>query len=576
MDEPKPKADATVDESAQKTPVINIVMRFLVLAPDGGDVELRIRVMKDGAFFRSLCLDPPAPREFTIRILAEHTSNPSSIDYEVWDDSTLLAAARLWWEHNHVLTKRRTEIESFETFREHICQEEAVNQEQLKKLVLSQQSEYRKSLERLDSLEHKYMIPVLLSVHETNPFKRALEASETTRRALELSSGIGSMGEMIKASRGMDSIYRSAFEPASELAKEHLRNMDLIAGKNISKEFAAAEATLERISSQSQNLGLTHALSAERFRMPFAAEISSTIASAVAALSGVTMGRYSPAFDRLQTIIGDIRSPWVDLENARHSYAGIAKLAGLSVAVAGHPFDTESSNAIRSVLGDWRTRSIPEEISTDSILRDRFYVENGFDVELVAPPEPAFTESLQATRLLRQDLLSPHVSENAIDLHQGESKEEQSLRNRMQDAHGLLWRLERDLREFIELVMTGRYGQDWPRKRLPGNPIPQTNRTMYDSWIYKCSKAPKQAGGVRLIDYADFTDYEPIIVKGDNWTEVFEAYFHNKQSLIESLRRLYPVRVETMHGRSISKIEFTFTNAEVIRLLVALGKIPKQ
>lgn len=266
-----------------------------------------------------------------------------------------------------------------------------------------------------------------------------------------------------------------------------------------------------------------------------------------------------------------IHSPWIDSADARRSYEGLCKLACLATAAGQGSFDIASSSAIRTVLGDWRGRALPEGIFADSILRDRFYLNSGFDAALVARPEPAFTETVRATHLFRPLLLPPEPPDGGVDPHQEESTEERALRKRMQDLHGLLWRLERDLRDSIECAMTAQFGPNWARHRLPGN------GKMYESWVEKQEQNAKKGGPRgRLIDYADFTDYEKIITKGDNWKDVFGSTFMDKQSLIESLQRLYPVRLSTMHGRSVSKMDFALANAEVLRLLSAMGKISRQ
>jgi len=73
---------------------------------------------------------------------------------------------------------------------------------------------------------------------------------------------------------------------------------------------------------------------------------------------------------------------------------------------------------------------------------------------------------------------------------------------------------------------------------------------MYKEWVEKRQKA--RAGwesSERLIDYADFTDYVDIISRKDNWNEVFRPRFGRLQFIQESLYRLHPVRLCTMHSR---------------------------
>jgi hypothetical protein len=73
------------------------------------------------------------------------------------------------------------------------------------------------------------------------------------------------------------------------------------------------------------------------------------------------------------------------------------------------------------------------------------------------------------------------------------------------------------------------------------------------------------------IAYADFTDYEPIISRKDNWNDVFKLVFNQPESLRESLQRLYPVRLATMHARLITQDDQLLLYIETKRILKAIG-----
>ena len=81
--------------------------------------------------------------------------------------------------------------------------------------------------------------------------------------------------------------------------------------------------------------------------------------------------------------------------------------------------------------------------------------------------------------------------------------------------------------------MTAAIGENWIKHRVPGD--------MCRQWKDKRTKAldggePKHP----LIAYADFTDYVQIIVRRDNWNQVFASVFPRKSLVEESLQRLYP------------------------------------
>jgi hypothetical protein len=49
-----------------------------------------------------------------------------------------------------------------------------------------------------------------------------------------------------------------------------------------------------------------------------------------------------------------------------------------------------------------------------------------------------------------------------------------------------------------------------------------------------------------LIAYADFSDYLPIIERGDNRNRIFKAVFNYETDVQVSFIRLYPIRICTM------------------------------
>jgi hypothetical protein len=76
-----------------------------------------------------------------------------------------------------------------------------------------------------------------------------------------------------------------------------------------------------------------------------------------------------------------------------------------------------------------------------------------------------------------------------------------------------------------------------------------------------------------LIAFADFTDYEKIICRRDNWKEVFAPFFDRPESVRESLQRLYPVRLATMHARLITQDDQILLYIETKRLLKAMDAL---
>ena len=116
------------------------------------------------------------------------------------------------------------------------------------------------------------------------------------------------------------------------------------------------------------------------------------------------------------------------------------------------------------------------------------------------------------------------------------------------------------VRRFTDRRMTEAYGPDWPWHRLPND--------LYEKWARKKQRAEDAGGRVwPLIAYADFTDYELVLCRGDNWREVFVRYFSRPESVRETFQRLYPIRLDTMHARPITQDDELLLYVETRRLM---------
>lgn len=96
-------------------------------------------------------------------------------------------------------------------------------------------------------------------------------------------------------------------------------------------------------------------------------------------------------------------------------------------------------------------------------------------------------------------------------------------------------------------------------------------------WKQKRDSAVKKGEEEQpMIWYADFTDYERIITRKDNWKDTFEGKFINMMDLQISFQRLYPIRNCTMHTRPLTKEDFLLLTVEAQRILRAIGEIENQ
>lgn len=250
-----------------------------------------------------------------------------------------------------------------------------------------------------------------------------------------------------------------------------------------------------------------------------------------------------------------MHAAWLNEADPLRSVMGLSGLQAIGGALGVlKPFGDEAADFFRRELGDWRDPiTFPKAVFVDPAARSDFYASQGLNVALVEFPDDAFFEGTLLT-----------------GLHDGEPEvirvfappvpsEEQPLLDVVAEVFRWLHALESQLRKFIDDVMTAAYGADWPRHRLPPN--------KYDEWQFKKKKAEGQgAGPVPLICYADFTDYVDIICRGDDFRNIFSAYFNRKEEVRESFQRLYPIRLATMHGRYVTREDQLYVFAEVTRL----------
>ena len=301
------------------------------------------------------------------------------------------------------------------------------------------------------------------------------------------------------------------------------------------------------------------------FHLPAIEELSSvhraamTFASTDKYMDDV-LGNFST---NLKLAIESMSSPWVNLSEGLRSVTGFTRLQHLGQALQAKPaFNVDLSNLLRRDLGDWRGEiAWPDTIFTNPMERTDFYVGRGLDLDLADFPPPAFEEGLTIAGIKRPK--THIVPAYDVGFDQEEDDQEQLDLERMTDAFQRLNRFEMQIRKFIDMQMTKAFGTQWVRKQVDGSTL--------DTWKTKREKAlAKDEQSRPLICYADFTDYERIIVRKDNWKQVFASTFQRKSLIQESLYRLYPIRICTMHARIITQEDLLYLYAETTRLQKAI------
>lgn len=253
-----------------------------------------------------------------------------------------------------------------------------------------------------------------------------------------------------------------------------------------------------------------------------------------------------------------ITTPWLLKIDATRSVTAFLELQAIGTALKGMKgFDPALTMALRQDFGDWRDKiTFPEVVFTDPVARTDFYEDRGFNSALTDFPEAAFHQSLDIAGL--DDTYIDLELFGSIIPRSADPEVEAGLK-RTNICHDRIQRFERMLRNFINEKMTEQYGPKWPKKRLPPN--------LYEKWVSKQQSAESNGEVITIIDAADFTDYELIICRQDNWREVFEHTFKRTESIRESLQRLHPIRIAAMHSRIVTKEDELFLVAEIVRLV---------
>ena len=299
----------------------------------------------------------------------------------------------------------------------------------------------------------------------------------------------------------------------------------------------------------------------QRFLLPEVPDVAKLLGEYASRNELDLVKRYQQELSVLRGLAEAMHTPWLDVENQIQSINGFAGLHGIgSLLRTFHAFDANLVDVLRFDLGDWREEiTWPSGIASDPLVRTSVYIQQGLNPELTAFPNTAFEEILNEAGL--GALQVPGAE--AYRLHrESDELEKEAAFERTNDAHDLLQRFESQLRKFINERMEETFGGAWIKHRIPGD--------MRDRWL----KNQRQAGCKQqwpIIACADFTDYVTIITRNDNWQDLFEAVFVNKSSVQESFRRLFPIRLATMHARLITQDDELYLYVETKRILSAIG-----
>jgi hypothetical protein len=299
----------------------------------------------------------------------------------------------------------------------------------------------------------------------------------------------------------------------------------------------------------------------EQFRIPQVQEYAELI--------GRTTAHQHPelqpsnAFTDLLTAMQRMSTPWLSCLNEQRSIEGFAALQhiGERVRTALHAYDDRLVAFLRGQLGDWRAPLAWPNNLENLATRTLFYERLGFNTNLTHFPAPAFQQSLATAGL---DERTPAAVPDHLYHIPAESSAEDVQFERTNRAHDQLMRFETHMRRFVSDRLNGLFGTKWVKQRVPND--------VRQRWTDR-KQAALESGdsALPLINYADFMDLLPIIVRADNWEAIFRSVFLRRESVEESFRRLHPIRLSTMHARMISQEDELYLIVEVRRLLKAIG-----
>ena len=123
---------------------------------------------------------------------------------------------------------------------------------------------------------------------------------------------------------------------------------------------------------------------------------------------------------------------------------------------------------------------------------------------------------------------------------------------------------EQRLRQFVANSLFELAGPNWIKHRVP--------YSMRERWNERQEKARNDDRPVyEEVQYSDFMDLHDIIVRNDNWQEVFRVTFRDRDYISVSLRRLHLVRIELAHNRPLSRIDVMDLVTETERIFNRLN-----
>lgn len=139
-----------------------------------------------------------------------------------------------------------------------------------------------------------------------------------------------------------------------------------------------------------------------------------------------------------------------------------------------------------------------------------------------------------------------------------------------EDAYEMLKRLETRLRECMQTRLE-KASKNWWNERIPED--------VQDRAKFRKERNEKQwpwhaEEDLPLILYVDFTDYIKIIIRRDNWEQVFKRIFQDRDIILAKLRELESIRNAIAHVRELSQSQLQKLKLYSEDIVLCIEKAP--
>lgn len=216
-------------------------------------------------------------------------------------------------------------------------------------------------------------------------------------------------------------------------------------------------------------------------------------------------------------------------------------------------FTRNFSKALRTISGNWMAiPSLPKGYFDSLNIRNEFYGQIGVSESLL---EIDFQESIS---LLKNSHFVEDPSERKEEHFSIIISSETKGGSFQQIGFTLITEFENKLRKFIVAKMLGEFGPRWFVTQVPNKVKIETKNNQE-----RDRKAGRKVE--KIEQYFEFAHYEQIVLRKDNWENVFSDFFPYPEYFRESLRRINAPRRTLMHSREIDHIQFTLLVLELTR-----------